>query len=177
MGKVWRKSECRFYLRGITLNWRARWKKGVSEDFTFTIQITLKNGLLWRSDFSLRKPNTNSQKLNHVLTISPFLILPHLLLPPTPSPYAMTAKHGQQKNHSLPVSPFLIRPQLLLPPRFPLMQCWYGKWCLPGNCSWPRKQHWVEGWGWGRRQMWWFACLPVNALGWLILLSILSMPD
>ena len=60
---------------------------------------------------SLRKPNTNRTKATC------------LLLPPTPSPYAMTTKHRQAKNHSLTVSPFIILPQLLFPPPLPLVQC------------------------------------------------------
>ena len=86
---------------------------------------------------SLRKPNTNRTKTTC------------LLLPPTPSPYAMTTEHRQAKNHTLTVSPFIILPQLLLSPPLPLMQCWYGKWCFPGNCSWPKRQHWVRGRGRG----------------------------
>ena len=35
------------------------------------------------------------------------------------------------------------------PPPLPLMQCWCGKWCLLGNCSWPKRQHWVGGRGGG----------------------------
>ena len=49
-----------------------------------------------RGQNSLRKPNTNRTKTTC------------LLLPPTPSPYAMTTEHGQPKNHTLTVSPFVI---------------------------------------------------------------------
>ena len=90
-----------------------------------------------RGQNSLTKPNTNRTKTTS------------LLLPPTPSPYAMTTEHRQPKNHTLTVSPFIILPQLLLPPPLPLMQCWCGKRCLPGNCSWPKRQHWVRGGGGG----------------------------
>ena len=47
-----------------------------------------------------------------------------LLLPPTPSPYAMTTEHRQAKNYTLTVSPFIILPQLLLsppPPRYAML--------------------------------------------------------
>ena len=57
-----------------------------------------------RGQNSLTKPNTNRTKTTC------------LLLPPTPSPYAMTTEHRQPKKHSLTVSPFIILTQLLLPP-------------------------------------------------------------
>ena len=61
-----------------------------------------------RGQNSLRKPNTNRTKTTS------------LLLPPTPSPYAMTTEHRQPKKHSLTVSPFIILPHYFSLPPSPL---------------------------------------------------------
>ena len=102
-----------------------------------------------RGQKSLRKPNTNSTKTTCLLFL--LLILPQNYtslshpLPLCNDNRTQTAKKPLTYCFSLNSAAVTS----VSPPPLPLMQCWCGKWCLPGNCLWPRKQHWVGGGGGG----------------------------
>ena len=154
MGKDSQEGHCIIWDKTVMIsanNWRS---EGITDLCRILARLSISHGFVRilalpglenisrfnnRGQNSLRKPNTNRTKTTC------------LLLPPTPPlpPYAMRTEHRQPKNHSLTVSPFISLQQLLLPSPLPLMQCWCGKWCLPGNCSWPKRQHWVRGRGRG----------------------------
>lgn len=63
----------------------------------------------------------------------------------------------------------LLPPSTLSPYLMLIWKCWF-----PGNCLWPRKQHWVGGAG---VEIWLFACLLAKTLGRVICLNCFQVHD
>ena len=108
-----------------------------------------KHFMVLQSWTKLLEKTKHEQYKNHLLTISLLLILPQNYtslshpLPVCNDNRTQTTKKPLTYCFSLLNSAVVTSPSPLLL----LMQCWCGKWCLPGNCLWPRKQHWVRGGG------------------------------